>query len=486
MSGWFNNRVQVGKFGLCHLLSGVLGLSSCAPLTSPQTALGPDGSPLSCLAYERIFKSSQLGDDFLPGPRLSAQAMLAAPTASSRRLTAASAQGVKSVLAEGNASPANSPEDENILILSGGGEWGAYGAGFLNGLYGDPAHPGDTLRLRDFNRITGISTGAMMTPYTWAAIVHDRANPDDPQNPWLSKLQLIYTYGDDKLITKKEWRYGYIAFSNGTLDPKGRLASKVEDGAREVWDILKSDRRTKVSVGAVNAYDGQFRTFDLVKMVGSDHPSAVPCFREAILASSAIPLGFPPRFIDGEPYFDGGVEFLVYLDNVLKSIQSNSAGSLAAPRRINIRIIVNGNQSVNDPGSDVRQAVDCDRVEVGSKPNCAPVANSLLGLSGGGKGLAFRVTQDLMLYQLKKDAVFRIYNDWLELIQSSNGRLTGAFKFTYIPNDQLVDPRAVGAAPQPCQKTKNSTAVFDTNFEACLYNIGLAKGRAGRWDFATN
>jgi NTE family protein len=53
-----------------------------------------------------------------------------------------------------------------------------------------------------------------------------------------------------------------------------------------------------LSVGAVNVWTGQFTYFDSVKM---------PIRAEHIMASGALPPGFPPIEIDGEYYWDGGL-----------------------------------------------------------------------------------------------------------------------------------------------------------------------------------
>jgi predicted acylesterase/phospholipase RssA len=453
-------------------------VAACAPLTSPRTSLDLQRRPLDCRRFEQIYASSQLSDDLGEhGGRLGVAAAGSAPL-----VTTARARARKTFQTEGNARPDDAGEtDENILILSGGAQWGAYGSGFIKGLYGAKRISGndESLHLRDFNRITGISTGGMMTTFTWAAIVHDRSHPDDVANPWLDQLHVMYTYTDRDLFVSKQPVLGYSLFSNGIFDPAGLLAAKVEQGARDAWATLATDRTTRVSVGSANVLNGQFFTFDLVRMAAEPQAQSLACYREAILASSAIPLAFPPRFIDGEPFYDGGIQFLVYLDDLMTAMNNRPR----PPRVVNIRVIVNGNQSPNDPGTDVARALACDGITVVRRGECAAVANSLLGVSHGpGKGLIPRTAQDIMVYQLKKDSVYRIYNDWLNMIRESKTPMHGTFRVTYIPNAQLADPASVGADPAPCQKS-NSTDQFNQPFEACLYAIGMAKGRAGMWDF---
>src|SRR3954471_19516908 len=53
----------------------------------------------------------------------------------------------------------------DILIISGGGDWGAFGAGFLKGWSKVPAS--DALAKPDFAIVTGVSTGALIAPFAF-------------------------------------------------------------------------------------------------------------------------------------------------------------------------------------------------------------------------------------------------------------------------------------------------------------------------------
>ena len=74
-----------------------------------------------------------------------------------------------------------------------------------------------------------------------------------------------------------------------------------------------NDLKTRLSVGAVGVTSGNFRYFDnyqfkkLGKQIGPEH----------IMASGALPPGFPPIEIDGEHYWDGGLASNTPLDYVL-------------------------------------------------------------------------------------------------------------------------------------------------------------------------
>ena len=75
------------------------------------------------------------------------------------------------------------------------------------------------------------------------------------------------------------------------------------------WHLLNSGA-TRLSVGAVNVQTGNFLYFDTpTRQVGVEH----------IMASGALPPGFPAVEIEGEFYWDGGVVSNTPLDWILES-----------------------------------------------------------------------------------------------------------------------------------------------------------------------
>jgi NTE family protein len=80
-----------------------------------------------------------------------------------------------------------------------------------------------------------------------------------------------------------------------------------------------NDLKTRLSVGAVSVTTGNFRYFDNFefkkagKKIGPEH----------IMASGALPPGFPSIVIDGEHYWDGGIATNTPLDYVLDEEVNN-------------------------------------------------------------------------------------------------------------------------------------------------------------------
>ena len=81
------------------------------------------------------------------------------------------------------------------------------------------------------------------------------------------------------------------------------------------FDLLNSGK-VRLSVGAVNVLTGNFVYFDTAqRTIGPEH----------IMASGALPPGFPPVMIDGEPYWDGGLVSNTPLQYVLDTMGAGDA-----------------------------------------------------------------------------------------------------------------------------------------------------------------
>ncbi len=88
----------------------------------------------------------------------------------------------------------STPPVINILIISGGGDWGAFGAGFLKGWL--KVDSKDPLALPQFNAVTGVSTGALIAPFAYLGDERsiDRINElyRNPKSDWVKTRGLLY------------------------------------------------------------------------------------------------------------------------------------------------------------------------------------------------------------------------------------------------------------------------------------------------------
>jgi NTE family protein len=223
--------------------------------------------------------------------------------------------------------PATPTESQRVLVLQGGGALGSYQAGAYQALCHFDFEP---------EWVAGISIGAIN-----AAII--AGNDRDKRIgrlkefwemvsspvPWKPLLN-----GDHHRSAFNEVSAGLIAafgvpgfftprFPPAPLWPAGTLQSvSYYDTAplkRTLERLVDFDRindlKTRLSVGAVGVTTGNFTYFDNVEF----RKQGKRLTPEHIMASGALPPGFPPVEIDGEHYWDGGIASNTPLDYVLDS-----------------------------------------------------------------------------------------------------------------------------------------------------------------------
>jgi NTE family protein len=214
---------------------------------------------------------------------------------------------------------------QRVLVLQGGGALGSYQAGAYQALCHSDFEP---------DWVAGISIGAIN-----AAII--AGNPPEKRverlkefwemasssvswNPVASdnrgrslfnetSAALIATFGVPGFFTPRFppaplWPQGSPqALSYYDTAPLRATLERLVD-----FDRI-NDLKTRLSVGAVGVASGNFRYFDNVefkkqgKKIGPEH----------IMASGALPPGFPSVVIEGEHYWDGGIASNTPLDFVL-------------------------------------------------------------------------------------------------------------------------------------------------------------------------
>jgi hypothetical protein len=184
----------------------------------------------------------------------------------------------------------------DILIVSGGGDWGAFGAGFLKGWRKVPAqHP---LTRPEFDVVTGVSTGALIAPF---AFLGDAESADaivnlyrNPQEDWVEQRGVLFFLPNNISFAEvpgleREMRK-YI-----TMDMVGRIAQAGAGGRL-------------VAVNTTNLDYGTSRVFDLTEEARRAVSSGqLDRIHNVMLASAGIPGAFPFRMIDDGLYVDGGV-----------------------------------------------------------------------------------------------------------------------------------------------------------------------------------
>ena len=215
-----------------------------------------------------------------------------------------------------------SGEAKRVLVLQGGGALGAYQAGVFEALAATGLEP---------EWVAGISIGAIN-----AALI--AGNPRERRVEALREFWRLVSSGPQMDFGPLLWPlraaqgrlnssaaavFGVTGFFTPRfpppqLQPPGTVeAISYYDTAplkatleRLVdFDRINSDH-VRFSVGAVHVTSGNFVYFDnKERTIGPEH----------VIASGALPPGFPPIEIDGEHYWDGGLVSNTPLDYVLES-----------------------------------------------------------------------------------------------------------------------------------------------------------------------
>jgi hypothetical protein len=188
------------------------------------------------------------------------------------------------------------PPRIDVLVISGGGDWGAFGASFLKAWGRVPAsHP---LARPQFDAVTGVSTGALIAPFAFLgtdealeSIVQLYRNPQDD---WVKERGMLFFLPNNASFAEVPGLEREVR-RHVTLDMLRRIVA-AEGGGRLLL------------VNTTNLDDSSSRVFDLVRearrAVDSGDTSRV---HNIMLASAGIPAAFPHREIDGQMYVDGGV-----------------------------------------------------------------------------------------------------------------------------------------------------------------------------------
>jgi predicted acylesterase/phospholipase RssA len=216
----------------------------------------------------------------------------------------------------------NGPVTIDYLLMSTGGQYGAFGSGFLAGWSQNTIN-----RRPDFNVVTGASAGGVLAPLAFLGPGFDASLP----------FQSGMGLGD----VARQKSGPEIVFSNAILDPAPyeRLVRNTVSPQFVKALAAKSGETSSTFVGVVNLDGGQFEIIDLGRMAREERDPQ-GCIAEAILATSAIPLVFPPRHVNGNLFADAGLRDHLFLNAVREGIRRATARG--ATVRTNAYIVING------------------------------------------------------------------------------------------------------------------------------------------------
>ena len=214
------------------------------------------------------------------------------------------------------------------LALSGGGAYGAYGAGVLNGWTAAGTRP-------EFTFVSGVSTGALIAPFAFLGPSYD------------AKLRDFYTSGvAESLLDSPDLLnvvFGSSLFGGRRL--RELIARSVDDAMLAAVAAEHANGR-RLFVVTTNLDSQRAVIWDMGRIASSGSPQALTLFRDVLAASASVPGVFPPLLIDAEAngrrfeemHVDGSVMAPVFTlpDTVLLA----SAPPLRGPR-VNIYVLMN-------------------------------------------------------------------------------------------------------------------------------------------------
>jgi predicted acylesterase/phospholipase RssA len=194
-------------------------------------------------------------------------------------------------------------QSHHYLAISGGGENGAYGAGFLNGWTAAGTRP-------EFTIVTGISTGALLAPFAFLGSDYD----DD--------IKALYTeLSKDDLV---ERRSIFEMLPNASIIDNSSLRGKVvQYVTQEVMEKIAAEYQKGriLIVGTTNLDTNRPVLWSIGRIATSGTPDALELIHDIIIASTSIGGAFPPVIIsveaNGESYdemhVDGGTVNQVFM-----------------------------------------------------------------------------------------------------------------------------------------------------------------------------
>jgi len=182
----------------------------------------------------------------------------------------------------------------DYLIISGGGDFGAFGAGFLKGWKTVP--PADPLARPHFDIVTGVSTGALIAPFAFlddpvedARIVNLYRNP---RPDWVKLRRpvsiLPYHVSLAAVPGLEEEVKKYV-----TREMVARIADQANSGRLLFVNTTNLDNASPQVFYLVPEARRALETGDLER------------FQDILLASAGIPGAFPYREVDGAMLVDG-------------------------------------------------------------------------------------------------------------------------------------------------------------------------------------
>jgi predicted acylesterase/phospholipase RssA len=191
----------------------------------------------------------------------------------------------------------------HYLVISSGGDDGAFGAGLLVGWSAVGTRP-------EFDLVTGVSTGALIAPLAFLGPDYD------------DRLREVYTqYSEDDMVERLGFAQALSGDAAFDTAPLRRLIDRYI-GDEEVARISAEARKgRRLLIATTNLDAARPVVWDLTKIAASGAPNARQLIGDVILASCSVPGLFRPVLLEvaagggryDELHVDGGVTSQLFI-----------------------------------------------------------------------------------------------------------------------------------------------------------------------------
>jgi len=179
-----------------------------------------------------------------------------------------------------------------ILELSGGGQYGAFGAGLLKGWTESGQRP-------EFDVVTGVSTGALLATHAFLGTPQDDAFLEE----------IFTTISSADIYTSNKRLFSLLWGKNSVYDTSPLQALLDKYITAEVLQRVAAahEEHRVLLVGTTNLDYGQTWVWNMGMIAKEGTPEALELYKRVLRASAAPPIVFPPVEIFGYLFVDGGV-----------------------------------------------------------------------------------------------------------------------------------------------------------------------------------
>jgi hypothetical protein len=183
------------------------------------------------------------------------------------------------------------------LLVSGGGDSGSFGAGFIKGWTEAGTRP-------KFKLVTGVSAGALIAPFAFLGSEYD------------GQLKTAFTTIDRHDVYAKRNVFKVLGSESVVrTEPLAELIGRFVDRDFMRAVAREHDRGRRLYVATTNLDAQRLVIWNMGLIARHGNPRAMELFQSILLASSSIPVAFPPVYFEvvaegdryDEMHVDGGI-----------------------------------------------------------------------------------------------------------------------------------------------------------------------------------